>query len=283
MRLSISLLCFMLLSTFVQAQTWIKVDENTAFRFINRNEKGRNVKPEMVMLVDLLGFGKKLGTENQDTILFNSISSDKPYYIPTEQPGLQKVFYQLNVGDSVEVRVLADTFYNKTFNAPLPAFVKPNSPVQLFFHIQEAYTFVEIEQKSKEQNAPTIKADSVKMANYCKRIKDVKATKSGLRYKLIKANPTGTKVAQGNMVSVTYKGWLVDGDVFDTNEKGEPFKFLVGMNQVIKGWDEGLKLMRKGETYRLIIPWYLAYGTHGTGPIPPYSSLVFDVQVLEIN
>ncbi len=277
------LLALTLSSTFIHAQTWIKVDDNTAFRFIKRNEKGKAIKPQMVMLVDLLGYGKKLSNSEKDTILFNSISSDKPYYIPTEQPGLSRVFYQLNAGDSIEVRVIADTFYNKTFNASLPSFVSPGSYVQLFFHIQEAFTFNEIEQKSKEQNKATIKADSIKLSNYCKRIKGVLTTKRGLRYKILKANPTGAKVLQGNAVSVRYKGWLVDGDVFDSNETSDPFKFVVGMNQVIKGWDEGLKLMRVGETYRLIIPWYLAYGTHGTGPIPPYSSLVFDVDVLKIN
>ncbi len=283
MRLIRVLIALTVSSTFIHAQTWIKVDDNTAFRYIKRNEKGRVIKPQMVMLVDLLGYGKKIANPEADTILFNSVSSDKPYYIPTEQPGLNKVFYQLNTGDSIEIRVIADTFYNKTFSSPLPAFVPPGSFVQLFFHIQEAFTFAEIEQKSKEQNKVTIKADSIKLSNYCKRIKGVLSTKNGLRYKLLKANPTGQKVIQGNAVSVKYKGWLVDGDVFDSNETGEPFKFVVGMSQVIKGWDEGLKLMRVGETYRLIIPWYLAYGTHGTGPIPPYSSLVFDVQVLNIN
>jgi FKBP-type peptidyl-prolyl cis-trans isomerase len=55
------------------------------------------------------------------------------------------------------------------------------------------------------------------------------------------------------------------------------------MNQVIKGWEEGLKLMKTGEKYRLIIPWYLAYGTLGNGPIPPFTSIVFDVQLIEIK
>jgi peptidylprolyl isomerase len=85
------------------------------------------------------------------------------------------------------------------------------------------------------------------------------------------------------LVSVKYKGWLIEGDVFDENLKGEPFKFVLGMKQVIQGWEQGLRLMKTGETLRLIIPWYLAYGTKGNGPIPPFTSIIFDVQLIDIK
>jgi hypothetical protein len=77
------------------AQTWIKTDNATVFKFLSKNEKGRKIVPEMVLLADLYGIGKK-ASDKQDTVIYNSVSSDKPFYIPTEQPGLQNVFYQLN-------------------------------------------------------------------------------------------------------------------------------------------------------------------------------------------
>ena len=55
------------------------------------------------------------------------------------------------------------------------------------------------------------------------------------------------------------------------------------MNQVIKGWDEGLRQMKTGEKCRFIIPWYLAYGSHGNGPIPPFTSIIFDVELIDIK
>jgi len=274
---------FLIISVFVHAQTWIKTDGGTAFKYISKNEKGRKIKPNMIMLVDLLGKVPKAGSTTEDTIIFNSGTSDKPFYIPTEQAGLENVFYNLNVGDSVEIKIIADTFYNKVFAATLPEFVEKGSVVTLYFHVQEALTKDEIEDRVKAQNSKLIKTDSTNIKKYCDKVKGVKKLPSGLRYKVITANPSGTLAKKGSMVSVRYKGWLIDGDVFDENEKGEPFKLVLGMNQVIKGWEEGLKLMKTGEKYRLVIPWYLAYGTLGNGPIPPFTSIVFDVQLIEIK
>lgn len=275
---------FSFISVFIHAQTWIKTDGGTVFKYISKNEKGRKIKPNMIMLVDLLGKAQKASNLAEDTIIFNSGTSDKPFYIPTEQPGLQNVFYNLNSGDSVEIKIIADTFYNKVFSATTPDFVAKGSVVTLYFHIQEALTKNEIEDKVKTQNSKAIKADSLNVLKYCNKLKGVKKLGSGLRYKKLKENPNGILATKGSMVSVRYKGWLIDGDVFDENETSEePFKLVVGMNQVIKGWEEGLKLMRTGEKYRLVIPWYLAYGTLGNGPIPPFTSIVFDVQLIEIK
>lgn len=79
-----------------------------------------------------------------------------------------------------------------------------------------------------------------------------------------------------------YHGTLVDGSVFDSSvDRGEPIAF--GLNQVIKGWTEGLQTMVEGEKTRLFIPSELAYGNRGVGSIPPGSVLIFDVELLKIN
>jgi FKBP-type peptidyl-prolyl cis-trans isomerase len=282
MKKSAIVIALLIVSITINAQTWIKVDDATAFKFIVKNNNGKKVKSNMVMLVDLLGKAKKANSL-EDTIIFNSGSSDKPFYIPTEQPGLQKVFYELNDGDSIEIKMIADTFYSKVFNTLLPSYVEKGSAVTLYFHIQQALTKDEIENKVKLQNKSAIIADSMNVIKYCHQIKGVKKLASGLSYKKLIANPKGISCKKGSMVSVNYKGWLINGDVFDENEKSAPFKLVLGMNQVIEGWEEGLLLMCKGEKYRLIIPWYLAYGTLGNGPIPPFTSIVFDVQLVDIK
>ncbi len=106
-------------------------------------------------------------------------------------------------------------------------------------------------------------------------------TKSGLRYVVTKAG-AGEKVGNGKKIKAHYTGRFLDGKVFDSSVKrGEPLEFVVGTGQVIKGWDEALSDMKKGEKRILIIPHQLAYGERGRGPIPPASTLVFDVELVD--
>ncbi|MBQ6279514.1 MAG: FKBP-type peptidyl-prolyl cis-trans isomerase [Muribaculaceae bacterium] len=109
----------------------------------------------------------------------------------------------------------------------------------------------------------------------------VKVTESGLQYLVLKEG-NGVKPGPNDAVTVHYTGRLIDGTVFDSSvERGEPATFAVG--QVIPGWVEGLQLMSEGAAWRLFIPSNLAYGPHGTGPIQPNSTLIFDVQLIKVN
>lgn len=106
-------------------------------------------------------------------------------------------------------------------------------------------------------------------------------TPSGLRYKILQTS-TGKSPAKGAKVSVHYKGQLLDGTVFDSSYKRkQPIDFSVGVGQVIKGWDEGIMLLKVGEKARLVIPSDLAYGASGAGGvIPPHATLIFDVELV---
>lgn len=109
----------------------------------------------------------------------------------------------------------------------------------------------------------------------------VKTTASGLQYKVM-AEGSGTKPTLTDRVSVHYEGRLINGEVFDSSiARGEPVTFP--LNGVIPGWSEGVQLMAPGAKYQFTIPAALAYGPGGTGPIPPNSVLVFDVELLEVN
>lgn len=109
----------------------------------------------------------------------------------------------------------------------------------------------------------------------------VKVTPSGLQYMEIKEG-TGAQPGPNDVVTVHYTGRLIDGTVFDSSiERGEPATFGVG--QVIAGWTEALQMMREGAAWRLFIPSDLAYGAHGSGPIRPHSTLIFDVQLLKVG
>jgi len=110
----------------------------------------------------------------------------------------------------------------------------------------------------------------------------VKTTPSGLQFKVLTAGTGTTHPKPSDSVKVHYHGTLTDGTVFDSSvARGQPISF--GLNQVIKGWTEGLQLMVVGEKTRLFIPSDLGYGNRASGPIPAGSTLIFDVELLGIN
>ena len=108
-------------------------------------------------------------------------------------------------------------------------------------------------------------------------------TPSGLKYTDI-VEGEGATPQTGQTVSVHYTGTLEDGSKFDSSrDRGTPFQFKIGVGQVIPGWDEGVATMKVGGRRQLTIPPDLGYGARGIGPIPPNATLIFDVELLNIN
>ena len=138
--------------------------------------------------------------------------------------------------------------------------------------------FKELEEKA----AGAAKAEGERfLAENAKR-PQVKVTASGLQYEVLEGT-LGQKPKATDTVKVHYEGTLPDGTVFDSSyRRGEPISFA--LNQVIAGWTEGLQLMSIGSKYKLYIPYQLGYGERGAGAsIPPYSALIFTVELLGIG
>ena len=139
----------------------------------------------------------------------------------------------------------------------------------------------DMEQKQKAAGEKN-KAEGAKFLEENKTKEGVKTTVSGLQYKVIKEG-TGSQPKATDMVTVNYRGTLIDGTEFDSSYKrGQPATFP--LNGVIKGWTEGLQLMKKGGKYQFFVPSNLAYGERSVGPdIAANATLIFEVELLDVK
>lgn len=156
--------------------------------------------------------------------------------------------------------------------------LKDNNPA---WNPQLANQYIQTEIKRiEDERSIILRAEGEKwLANNAKKT-EVKTTVSGLQYMIVKEG-TGAYPIPTDKVTVHYTGTLTDGTKFDSSvDRGEPATF--GLNQVIKGWTEGLQLVKEGGKIRLFIPQELAYGSRATGSIPAYSALIFDVELIKI-
>lgn len=114
---------------------------------------------------------------------------------------------------------------------------------------------------------------------------DTLTTESGLKYLVVQKSTNPVQAQKGKVVDVHYTGFLLDGKVFDSSvDRGEPFRFALGQNMVIPGWEEGIALMHVGDKFRFIIPSELGYGGDGAGKvIPPDATLIFDVELVGVK
>jgi len=148
--------------------------------------------------------------------------------------------------------------------------------------VQDAQTRIRAQQEQQVEAMAeaNLKSGKAFLAENAKK-DGVTVTASGLQYRVI-TEGAGDAPKATDTVKVHYEGRLISGDVFDSSiARGEPVSFP--LNGVIPGWSEGVQLMKVGSKFEFTIPSALAYGPSGTGPIPPNSVLVFDVELLEIN
>lgn len=148
--------------------------------------------------------------------------------------------------------------------------------VQDFFQKQE-----EKQRAAAAEKGKTAKVDGEKFLAENAQKEGVVTLPSGLQYKVLREG-NGKKPKATDQVKCHYEGMLVDGTMFDSSfQRGEPATFP--LNGVIAGWTEGLQLMQEGAKYRFFIPYQLGYGERGAGSsIPPFATLVFDVELIEV-
>lgn len=267
-------------------------NENGLYYKFYVKKDGAKPKETDVAIIDLV---YKLKTNDKDSVLFDNRKFNSPVQILVSKPlykgDITEGISMMGIGDSASFIISADSFFTKNINQALPPFIKPGSKLNFEIKLNKILTKAEYEQQIAEARA---KQDSLvqKMKNeepltMDKFIKDSnlkgRKTSTGLFISETKKG-TGAKPLKGNKVKVHYTGKFLNGQVFDSSvERNEAFEFTLGNSEVIKGWDEGIALLNKGAKAILVIPSNLAYGEMGSGPIPPYAPLVFEVELIDFQ
>lgn len=206
------------------------------------------------------------GKLTNDTVFDSSVQRGQPFSfklgVGQVIKGWDEGIALLHVGDKARLTIPANLGYGERAAGKIP----PNST--LIFDVELLGT--------KDPFVPV---------PFDVKGKDTVTTASGLQMIKILSNPSGTAPSAGKNVEVHYTGYLVDGKVFDSSlEREKPIQFPLGQGYVIKGWDEGISLLKTGEKARFIIPSNIAYGDAGRPPvIPAKATLIFDVELVSVQ
>jgi len=288
----ILLLCASTIS--VKAQSALQRTARGVQYTIFTHNPGEKIKQNDVITIDVIQ------KTDKDSVISSTYTMGHPIKIQV-QPSqaltdMMDIFPLLAANDSALVKMPADSVFNGHEESRPPFFPK-GSNINFYIKVQKIQS---LNDAIAERNADIEKVKSQEGAQAAKYIADnklvVRTTPSGLKYVITKTS-LKPRPLTGDTVSVNYVGKLLSGQVFDSNiaavakmadldQPGrtyEPIKFPVNTSQVIKGWDEGLLLLHEGEKAIFIIPSALAYGNEGSGPIPPASTLVFDVELVSVK
>jgi len=226
----------------------------------------------------------KYTTEN-DSVLFSTDDLNKPLMLKLDEPShkggsIEDGLSIMHIGDSMRFWVDAKSFFEKTRRVPLPDGVKPKSKIIFDVKFQGIVPHAEVEKENvKKKTQEEVLLDDFIRTNNIK----IKSLPDGL-YIIPLKKGAGEKPKKGKMVAIHYQAYLLNGRKFDsTVDRHEPFEFEIGKGDVIAGLEEAVLTMKIGERIKIIIPSSLAYADKGYGKtIPPFSTLIFEVQLLDV-
>lgn len=193
---------------------------------------------------------------------------------------MDKISYALGIGIGQQLKSMhIDGFSIEDFSRSVSA-VLAGEATEMTAREAQVMLNEYFENKAKEQSQQAIAEGAAFLKENGER-EGVVITKSGLQYEVL-VEGTGKSPKATDKVRCHYEGRLISGEVFDSSyQRNEPADF--GLNQVISGWTEGVQLMKEGAKYRFYIPYLLGYGERGAGAsIPPYSTLIFDVELIKV-
>ena len=281
---TLQLLVLMLISSIAFGQQKIAYNKTATGLEYKIYSGGGKIKPQTGDLIKTI----LVYTTVKDSVIYDSRTS-RPENIfellaPTFKGSLEEGMLLMAIGDSAIFRVPADSIYTKTFKTKRPAYVKKGS--KLIFKIKLLGVKSSDANKSPEELAkeleelrikePVLLADFIELNNIT-----VPPTASGLYY-IEKEAGDGPLLDFGNKVKIKYNCTTLDGKVIDT-QLTDGVEIDLGTSKITKGMEEGLRLMKVGTKGTLIIPSDLAFGQRKIGTVMPYTTLIYDIEIIEVR
>ena len=224
-----------------------------------------------------------------DSLMYSTSNIPEPVYDLVREssfPGdLYEGFTLMHKGDSMSMIMPADSVFLKMFNSRIvPEFVDSLSVIRWEVKVIDIMTEEEVNARIQAaMDEKFVESEETLRAYLAENNIEATPTESGLVYVCTQAG-NGSKPEAGKKVKVHYTGTLLDGTKFDSSvDRGEPIEFPLGMGNVIPGWDEGIAMMSKGEKGILYIPAKSGYGDRQAGPIPAFSNLIFEVELVDFE
>jgi FKBP-type peptidyl-prolyl cis-trans isomerase len=261
-------------------QTFRKTKSGLKYIFFNENNQHRNIIKGDVILYQL--------TLKNDV---DSVVIDTKKEFGEQQLEITKSEFRGDLMEALKLAHEGDSALflistNKLYKKNIPFFAHKNTYMKFYFKINHVFTKTELQQHLTMTFDQQIKIDDSILNNYFTTSKNIpQRIKPGL-YVDLKEKGIGGDLRKGDSIKVNYTGKLINGEIFDSNTEKrfghvEPFKFVAGVGNVIKGWDEALMLMQRGGKATFYIASPYAYGSKKMGAIPANSILIFDVEVLK--
>ncbi|MFM7838051.1 MAG: FKBP-type peptidyl-prolyl cis-trans isomerase [Chitinophagaceae bacterium] len=288
--------CLGLLFAACTGGGYSKTPSGLAYKIIS-DKKNPVVKPGQIIKFTYL-------QKVHDSVLVNS-DDNGPAYVAIDSAtpanyNPAEIFSLLRKGDSAVIVIEADTIKNKN-GGQLPPFLKNKDKIFLMIKISEVFATnadadkdrqaaTEVIMKKMEAEAEVQKTKDLVILNEYLKTKNIKAQSApkGTLVEILQPG-SGAAIDSGKYVTVHYTGKTIAGKVFDSSidsafgHPGQPYTLMIGGRGAIQGWDDGLRLFRKGGKGRLYIPSALAYGKRGAQPdIQPDENLIFDVEIVDV-
>jgi len=285
MKQLITLLALVILLASCQKKKEQWIQHEKGFQYIVHQHKENAKKPKVG---DVLVLNLSYYTEN-DSLIFSSKELNTPFRMKLKkaEPNgetIDDALAMMAIGDSMSFKVNANLFYTLTRKQKAPKWLKIDDDFIFHIRLKSIFDYDKYLKNKKKKQTNTAKSEKEALKKYLE-IANIKtdSTKTGLYY-IEEKKGNGLQASIGDSVWVNYIGTFLSGEPFSNSYKtGRPFAFVLGKDDIIQGFAEGISLMHENESAMLIIPSKLAYGANGNQVIPPYSTLIFNIELLKVK